>query len=113
MTRRYATSIDKMPVYPDGQCNIYSIDDDGVNTPILTGLCFQERMMGYNRYYAAAAVQVKVDRVIRVPDIQGVSAHNYVDILNEGRYEIEFIQKIFDSTPPNYDITLRQLEIFT
>lgn len=101
-----------LPVYNGGVCNIYSIDEEGVHTLKLSGIRFEEKMLGFKRFFAAAADQTKIDRVIRIPNIIGIVAQDIVEIVEVGKFRVELSQKILDFTPPCFDLSLSQLEMF-
>lgn len=98
--------------FNDGICSIYSEDEEGNKKYKYERLGFSVRSLGYKRYFAAKAAQVKTDRVIRIPNIKGIDNHDIVEIKGEGKYYIEFIQTIFKSNPISLDLTLSELEIF-
>lgn len=98
--------------FADGICNIYNEDEEGKKTYKYKSIGFTNKVLGYNRHYAAKAVQVKVNAVIKIPKVSGVDIHDTLEILGLGKYDIELIQNIFESNPPSMDLTLRQLEMF-
>ncbi|NFF80434.1 hypothetical protein FDA09_11795 [Clostridium botulinum] len=98
--------------FSDGLCDIYSEDEDGKKTYKYRTLGFDNRVLGFGRYYAAKAAQVKTNAVVRIPKVIGVGTHDTVEIIGMGKYDIELIQNIFDSNPKSMDLTLRQLEMF-
>lgn len=98
--------------FSDGLCDIYYEDEEGNKNYKYKGLGFENRVLGFGRHYAAKAVQVRTDAVIRIPKLPGIDMHDTLEILNLGRYEIEFAQNIKDSNPPSIDLTLKQLEMF-
>ena len=67
--------------------------------------------MGFRRFYAAQAAQTDITRIIRIPYLTNVNAHDFVEIKNEGVYEIIQSQEILEFTPSCLDLTLRQLEM--
>jgi hypothetical protein len=101
-----------MPTYPDGKCRIYSVDNDGVETTIITGLCLENRVLGFTRVFTARSANVDVNRVIRTPYATGFDSRDYLEVFDEGKYEIVMVSTIYDSTPPSLEISLRQLEMF-
>lgn len=98
--------------FSDGICDIYSKDEEGNKIYKHEGLGFSNRVLGFNRHYAAKAVQVQANAVIRIPQVPGIDLHDTLEIKNLGRYDIELAQNIFDSNPPSINLTLRQLEMF-
>lgn len=99
--------------FSDGVCDIYTLDDEDTRTDIFTGMGFANRVIGYNRVFAAKAAQVQANRVIRIPQVAGVDTGETVEISGVGKYRVEMVQTIFDTNPPSIDLTLRQLEMFT
>jgi hypothetical protein len=98
--------------FSDGVCDVYAVDDDGEKTVKYTALCFSNRVLGFKRYYTAAANQTQINKVIRVPQVSGVDTHDTVEITGVGKYDIDMVQYIDDTNPPCIDLTLRQLEMF-
>lgn len=98
--------------FSDGICDIFVEDEEGKRTYRYTGLGYEEKVLGFNRHFAAKAVQVQANAVIRIPKVPGINIHDTLEIQNQGRYDIELAQNITDSNPPSIDLTLRQLEMF-
>lgn len=99
--------------FSDGVCDISTVDEDGATTTKYSGLGFSNRVLGFNRAFAAKAVQVQVNAVIRIPRVPGVDIHDKVEIKGVGKYDVELAQVLFDTNPPSIDLTLKQLEMFT
>ncbi len=97
--------------YKDGICDIYSEDEEGQKTSKYTGLNFDKRVLGLNRHYAAKAVQVQTDMVIRIPLISNINNHDLLTIKGRGKFSIELVQDKYECNPPSLDLTLRQLEV--
>lgn len=98
--------------FSDGICDIYTEDEEGQKNYKFKGLGFSDRVLGFNRHFAAKAVQVQANAVIRIPKVPGINIHDIIEIKNQGRYDIELAQNIKDSNPLSIDLTLRQLEMF-
>jgi hypothetical protein len=98
--------------FSDGICDIYTEDEEGNKTYKYNSLGFNNRILGFNRVFAAKAVQAQVNAVIRIPQIPGVDIHDTLEIRDLGKYDIELVQNIFETNPPSIDLTLRQLEMF-
>ena len=98
--------------YKDGVCKIYSEDEDGNENIKYPNLGFDNRVLGYNRHFAAKSVQVQTNAVIRIPKVIGIDNHDIVEIIGIGKYDIELSQNILEANPPSIDLTLRQLEMF-
>lgn len=99
--------------FNDGVCDIYATDEEGKITYKHKGLGYSNRVLGYNRVFAAKAVQVQTNAVIRIPLVIGIDIHDTLEIKGLGKYDIELTQIMFDTNPPSLDLTLRQLEMFT
>ena len=97
--------------FSDGICDIYTEDEEEIKTYKYRNLYFSDRVLGFKRAYAAAAAQVKINAVIRIPKVPGIDNHDTVEIKDKGKYNIEMIQVINDTNPPSIDLTLRQLEM--
>lgn len=97
--------------FSDGVCDVYTLDEDGARADKYTGLGYEERVMGYKRHFAAAAAQVRVDAVIRVPLVPGIDPRDTVALRSGGCFEVELVQTIRDCNPPALDLTLRKLEM--
>ena len=76
-------------------------------------LRYKERTVGLNRYYAALQHDIKVDFVIRCPEVRGLSEKNtdiLVAILIDGyQYKVIQIQYIEDAQPPSMDLSLERV----
>lgn len=98
--------------FKDGVCDIYEENEEGERVYKYNSLGFDKKVMGFNRYFTAAASQIRINAVIKVPMVSNVNNHDTLEIRNVGKYNIELIQEIYDTNPPSIDITLRQLEMF-
>ncbi|WP_066679331.1 hypothetical protein [Clostridium septicum] len=98
--------------FNDGICDIYEEDEEGNKKYKYKGLKFSKRVLGFNRFFAAKAVQVKTNAVIRIPQIKGINNHDTLLLKGLGVYSIELIQEIDTTNPRCLDLTLNQLEMF-
>lgn len=98
--------------FSDGICNIYTEDEEGSKIDKYNGLGFTNKVLGYNRHFAAKAVQIQANAVIKIPKVPGIDTHDILEITGVGKYDIELAQTIFDTNPESIDLTLRQLEMF-
>ncbi|KEI01569.1 hypothetical protein [Clostridium botulinum] len=98
--------------FSDGICDIYEQDEEGNKIYKHKSLSFSNRVLGFKRYFTAAANQVKTNRVIRIPQVPNIDNHDTLEIKGVGRYDIELVQFIYDTNPLSIDLTLRQLEMF-
>ena len=58
--------------------------------------CYGERTVGYNRQYAAKAVNESVDKLIRIWRDESISAGMYVLLEDENQYQIDMVQHLLD-----------------
>jgi len=76
-------------------------------------LRYKERTVGLNRFYQAMQNNIKVDFVIRCPEVRGLSEKPtdiLVAVLIDGQqYQVMQIQYIEDAQPASMDITLERL----
>ena len=109
----------KFETFNDGEVNIYRVEntalpgDMPVNGLVLKQtLRYRERTVGFNRYYVALHEDVKVDYVIRCPEVRGLSEKAtdiLVAILIDGyQYTVKHTQYIEDAQPPSMDLTLER-----
>ena len=95
--------------FDDGICNIYYEDEAGVKNIKYNNLGFSNRVLGFKRFYEAAANKINVNRVIRIPKVEGIDNFDSVDI-DEGlgviKYGVKLVQQIYESNPPSIDLTL-------
>ena len=106
--------------YNDGIVSIYKVSDislpgdmpvDGL--VLQQTLRYKERTVGLNRYYSALQNNIKVDFVIRCPEVRGLSQKS-TDILvailiDDQQYKVMQIQYIEDAQPPSMDLTLERV----
>jgi len=92
--------------FSDGICNIFTTGYEGERLPNkYTGLGFSKRVLGFKRYFEASARQIDINRVIRIPQLQGIDNYDFVEIGNE-TYGVKMVQEIHDTNPPCIDLTL-------
>lgn len=116
--------------YNDGVVTVYDVTDQAVfgfvPSPALwvkATLPYQERRLGFKRYYDARQNQIKLERVIRVPKPAGtfenhLQVQQTVEITSQdaartedGRtYRIDMVQSVPDVFPPSLDLTLAAYE---
>jgi len=110
----------KYQSFEDGVVGIYKVDD--ISSPgdmpvdglvLKQSLRYKERTVGLNRFYSAMQSNIKVDFVIRCPEVRGLSEKAtdiLVAILIDGQqYKVMQIQYIEDAQPPSMDLTLERL----
>lgn len=104
--------------FNDGVVNIYSIGNisEPGNMPkegltLKVGpLRYEERTVGMGRFWTAMQAQVRVERILRVPRINSISAQD-IAIPNDGnQYKIMQIQYPKDVEPPSMDLSLERVD---
>ena len=110
----------KRQSFPDGVVSICKVGDVALpgDMPIdglvlKQSLRYKERTVGMGRFYSALQNNIKVDFVIRCPEVRGLS-EKATDILvavliDEQQYKIMQIQYIEDAHPPSMDLTLERI----
>lgn len=98
--------------FNDGICDIYSEDEEENKQYKYKNLGFSNYVLGFKRHFAASAVQIKVDRVVKIPKVNNIDTHDILEIKDIGRYNIELAQLIYDTNPPSINLTLSNLEMF-
>ena len=92
--------------FNDGICNVFTTDEDGERVADkYSNLGFENRVLGFKRYFEAAANQIEINRVIRIPDVPGITIYDFAEI-NLIKYGVKLVQKIYDTNPPSIDLTL-------
>jgi len=92
--------------FNDGICNIFTTDENGNKMPDkFTNLGFSKRVLGFKRYFEAAAREIEINRVIRIPQLAGIDNYDFVEI--DGiKYGVKMVQEINDTNPLCIDLTL-------
>lgn len=91
--------------FSDGVCGIFQLNEAGERVYSYEKLGFNNRVLGFKRYFEAAAQQIEVSRVIRIPQLPGVSNYDRIEI-NSVEYEVKMVQELYDTNPPSIDLTL-------
>lgn len=92
--------------FNDGVCDIYTIPDSGDNIYKYRALGFSNRVLGFKRYFEAAANQMEIAKVIRIPQLNNIDTYDHV-IINDINYDVKLVQNIYDTNPPSIDLTLQ------
>lgn len=96
--------------FEDGICDIYILDDDNINPNYkYKKLGFSKKVLTYNRYFASNSVNSKISKVISVPLVSGIDAHDTVKIDNV-EYNLILAQEIYTSNPPSITLSLEKKE---
>ena len=97
--------------FDDGVCNIYTVNYDDIRQPDkYSNLGFSKRVLGFKRYFDAAARQIDINRVIRIPQLPGIDNYDFVEIDNV-KYGIKMVQEIYDTNPLSIDLTLDKARV--
>ncbi|HBV86886.1 MAG TPA: hypothetical protein DEF42_09615 [Desulfosporosinus sp.] len=73
-------------------------------------LRYEERIVGMGRFWSAMQAKARIDMVLRVPQLRGVSSQD-IAIPNDGKqYEIKQIQYPPDVDPPVMDLSLERVD---
>ena len=110
----------KFQSYSDGVVSIYKVENTALpgDMPI-EGLVLQqtlrykERTVGMSRFYQAMQNNIKVDYVIRCPEVRGLSDKDtdiLVAVLIDGQqYRVVQIQYLEDAAPASMDLSLEKV----
>lgn len=103
----------KMQTFNSGTCAILCRTETDSHTPLYTSLRFEDRVIGYARYYTALQDQYQITRLIRIPKVpeEILAFHHLVEIGGK-QYEIVQAGHKPDTLPPCIEISLRQPQQF-
>lgn len=91
-------------VFNDGVCDIYYEEDEHKDFKYKR-LGFNERVLGFKRYFAAASAKVEIKKIIRIPYLENIDDYDTIEIEKE-KYEIKLIQAKYDTNPKCLELTL-------
>lgn len=103
--------------YNDGVANIFNVDNiaepgrkpkEGIRYKV-GPLRYEERTVGMSRFWTAMQNQVKINMILRMPRIKGVSTEDVVIPVDDMQYIIKQIQYPPDVTPPSMDLSLQKV----
>lgn len=99
--------------FNDGLLTVYRQTDTAlpgyqpvVTLTAVTTLRYAEQRLGIQRYYSAAQNQIRVERVLRVPDNGLVSTQDVAETEDGKRYRIDLVQAAEGVFPRSVDLTL-------
>lgn len=101
----------QIETFKDGVIDICIKDSKRVKEDFIKGLRFSNVSLGITRFYEARVADSSISRVIAVPyqDIlNNDDREKYVILLNGKWYEVDMIQKKFDSFVPKCILTLKK-----
>lgn len=72
---------------------------------------YKERTVGYNRLYAAKAVNQQIDKLVRIWRNEDVEVNWYVILEDDKQYRVDAVQHLYDDDGLKVtDLTLSRLE---
>lgn len=99
--------------YNDGLVTVYRLSDTAqpgyqpvVTLSEVTTLRYAEQRLGIQRYYSGMQNQIRVERVLRVPDNGLVSTQDVAETEDGKRYRIDLVQAAEGVFPRSVDLTL-------
>ena len=107
----------KTQTFNDGVVNIYTVGNiapagnmpkEGLTLKV-SPLRYEERVVGMGRFWTAKQVNARIDRIIRVPRVDGVSSQDVAIPIDGEQYEIKQVQYPPDIEPPSMDLSLERL----
>lgn len=99
--------IENRQIFNNGICDVYKFKSNTLIIPHINGLRFEYKTVGSERFYKAAEQNRRIEDVIRIPAVNGVEA-NMIVIINEKQYTIVQAQRIKDSKPPCWQLSLEE-----
>lgn len=101
----------KIKTFNDGIVNIYS-ETKGKELLRYDEIRYSNEVMGATRFYAAAAANIKLNRVISIPSLRGIEPEIVFEITEDktgvtGKYSAVEVQTITDTARPYLKIILR------
>ncbi|MBQ3199086.1 MAG: hypothetical protein IJB67_01780 [Firmicutes bacterium] len=104
-------------VYSDGIVRIYNAKDEAppgrkpmAALEFVATLCYAEKKLGIQRYYSARQNQIEVERVLRVPRIEGLHSQQVAITEDGSQYRIDLVQLAEGVMPPSWELTLAKVE---
>lgn len=109
----------KTQTFNDGVVNIYSVGNiavpgnmpkDGLTIKVSL-LRYEERTVGMGRFWTAKQAAVKIDQLVRTPQLRSVSTQDVAVLIDGEQYKIAQVQYPKDVEPPSMDLSLERLEV--
>lgn len=107
----------KQQTFNDGVVKIYSTENTSEpgNKPkeglaLKETLCYEERVVGIKRYYAAMQNNVRIDMVLRCPIRRNVGTQDIAIPIDEEQYKIKQVQYPPDVMPKSMDLSLERVD---
>lgn len=104
--------------FNDGRLTVFAVENEAPPGyapkaklyPILS-LNYEERELGFNRYFAGRQNMVKIERVIRIPKPNvAITSDNVIRTETGAFYSIAIAQHKTETYPPCIDLTLVKYE---
>lgn len=73
-------------------------------------LRFEEKRVGVTRYYSAKQNQIQIDKVVRVPRVEGILTTDIAMLSDGSVYRIDQVQKVEGVYPDCLDLSLTKHE---
>lgn len=113
----YRPNNDISQPFNDGYVDIFSVNDiakPGYQPKLsLTPkhhLFYAEQRLGINRLYMSRQNQVEINRVIRIPRVEGITNQDIAVHYDGKRYKIDSVQSVPGVSPPSLDVALVLIE---
>ena len=96
--------------FEDGSVTLWGLDENKHPALLVSGIRFQERVVGSVRYYEAELAGHQVEKVIRIPRAIGLRQplSGCFAVIGMEQYRIARTQNIPATFPPCVDLTLEQ-----
>lgn len=113
----YRAKNDISQPFNDGYVDIFSVND--ISKPGYQAkpshthkyhLFFEEQRLGINRLYMSRQNQVEINRVIRIPRVEGITNQDIAVPYDGKRYKIDSVQSVLGVLPPSLDVALVLIE---
>lgn len=99
----------KIQVFNGGVCKLYRIGKGEKLSLILENIRFEDRTVGMERFFKARDYQQNATRMIRIPRIPELRANDVI-VIEAAQYNIIQCQKIFDTFPKCWQLTLEEIK---
>jgi len=94
-------------------CNVENIAETGyqpkIGLTVKHRLRYEERVVGFSRYYSALQNQIEIEKVLRVPYRQGITNQDVVVLPDCEQYSVQQVQ-VIDVYPKCLDLSLSKIE---
>lgn len=98
----------KIQTFNDGILSLNTIAEDDTISLVQGGIRFDNRTVGAKRFFEAYEFQRRADKVVRVPPTAEPLSNDIV-IIEGTQYNILQVQKIKDTMPECWQLTLEEI----